>query len=70
MYKSLVVSLLLLSGISTAEANKSPPPPKPAPPPVRGPGIAAPEIDPASISGAITLLVGGLAVLRRRVAKP
>jgi hypothetical protein len=68
MYKSLAVLLLLLSGLGTAEANKkSPPPPPPPPPPVRGPHLAAPEIDPALVGGAIALLIGGLAVIRGRV---
>jgi hypothetical protein len=31
-------------------------------------GVAAPEIDPASASGALALLLGGLAVLRGRRA--
>jgi|HubBroStandDraft_6_1064221.scaffolds.fasta_scaffold670528_2 hypothetical protein len=65
MYKSLAVLLLLLSGLGTAEANKSPP--TAVPPPARGPRFAAPEIDPASVSGAIALLIGGLTVLRGRL---
>jgi hypothetical protein len=67
MYKSLVVLLLSLSGLGTAEANKSPP--TWAPPPVRGPHFAAPEIDPTSVNGAIALLIGSLAVLRGRLSK-
>jgi hypothetical protein len=67
MYKSLAVLLVLLSGLGTAEANKSHAPPPPPPPPARGPHFAAPEIDPAFIGGSIALLVGGLAVLRGRV---
>jgi hypothetical protein len=66
MYKSLAVSLLLVSGLGTAEANKSPP--TPVPPPARGPHFTAPEIDPTSVSGAIALLIGGLIVLRERPA--
>ncbi len=64
MYKSLAVALLLLSGLGTADANKSTP--TVVPPPVRGPRIAAPEIDPTSVNGAIAVLIGGLAVLRGR----
>jgi hypothetical protein len=72
MYKSLAVSLLLLSGLGTAQADKSPArlvPPPPPPPPVRGPHFAAPEIDPASVGGAIALLIGGLTVFRGRIPK-
>ena len=68
MYKSLVVLLLSLSGLSIAEANRSPPT-LVALPLVRGPHFAAPEIDPASVNGAIALLIGGLAVLRGRFPK-
>ena len=68
MYKSLVVLLLSLSGLGTAEANKSPPT-LVSPPPVRGPHFAAPEIDPTSVHGAIALLIGSLAVLRTRLPK-
>jgi hypothetical protein len=35
----------------------------------RGGDIRAPEIDPASAAGALTLLMGGVLVLRSRVAK-
>jgi hypothetical protein len=65
MYKSLAVSLLLLSGLGTAEAKS---PPTPVSPPARGPHFTAPEIDPTSVSGAIALLIGGLIVLRGRPA--
>ena len=64
MYKSLAVLLLLLSGLGTAEANKSPP--TSVLPPARAPHFTAPEIDP--LSGAIALLIGGLIVLRGRPA--
>jgi hypothetical protein len=67
MYKSLAVLLLLLSGLGTAEANRSAP--TSVPPPARGPHFAAPEIDPASVGGAVALLIGGLAVLRGRLPK-
>ena len=70
MYKSLAVALLLLAGLGTAEANKSPP--TVVPPPVVTPvrvSHPAPEIDPRSVSGAIAVLIGGLAVLRGRRSK-
>jgi hypothetical protein len=67
MYKSLFVLLLSLSCLGTAEADKSSP--TSVPTPVRGPHFAAPEIDPASVGGAIALLIGGLAVLRGRLPK-
>ncbi len=68
MYKLLVVLLLSLSILGTAEANKSPPT-LVSPPPGRGPHFAAPEIDPTSVNGAIALLIGSLAVLRGRLPK-
>jgi hypothetical protein len=34
-----------------------------------GPSIRAPEIDPASAASALTLLMGGILVLRSRAAK-
>jgi len=66
--RKLVATALLCSvaGIATAGhtfpwGGWQPPPPPPR--------YNAPEIDPASASSALTLLMGGLAVLRSRTRK-
>jgi hypothetical protein len=72
MRKILIAGLTLMSLAGTAMVSTSfaqaplgigpPPPPSFGPPPP----TAAPEIDPASAGAALTLLAGGLLVLRGR----
>jgi hypothetical protein len=67
-------TLILTFGMTAAFAGPPPPPPswKPPPPPSWGPPPPvhkAPEIDPSSALAGLTLLAGGLAVLRGRRSK-
>jgi len=70
--KLLGAVLLALLGATAANAGSGGPgffwPPPPPPPFHRFPGspVAAPEIDPAAAIGALTLLAGGLAIVRGR----
>jgi uncharacterized protein YdeI (BOF family) len=67
MKKSVVIAaLLLVSGIAGARGLSTPN----FYDPTRGDGIVqAPEIDPSSALSALTLLAGGLVVLRGRFSK-
>jgi hypothetical protein len=58
----LAATLALTLGMAAAAHALSPPPPPPPPPWVH----RAPEIDPAGAIAGLTLLAGGLAVLRSR----
>ncbi len=64
----ILVSLLAVAGVAQADDHgwgwHSPPPPPP-----RHHPVAAPEIDPATAGSALTLLAGGLVVLRGRRGK-
>jgi len=61
-----IVAVALSAAAGTAGAVGGPPPFW-GPPGFRPPRpVAAPEIDPASAMAGLTLLAGGLAVLRRR----
>jgi hypothetical protein len=68
-------TLVLTFGMATAaQASWGPPPPPPPPswwgPPPPPPAVhRAPEIDPSSALAGLTLLAGGLAVLRGRTGK-
>jgi hypothetical protein len=65
-------ALALLSGVASAHAPSffgGPPPPPPPRAPAPHPGVPtaqAPEIDPASALAAMTLLAGGILLLRGR----
>jgi len=66
-----VGALVLLAGVASARGVVATPPasdfrPAPPPPPRYSPPAQAPEIDPASLASAVTLLMGGLVVLRNR----
>jgi hypothetical protein len=66
-------ALVLLAGVASARGIVETPPPSdfhfgPPPPPKYDPPAQAPEIDPASLVSAATLLMGGLLVLRARKA--
>lgn len=67
MYKLIGIAVLTLAASGAANAFGLPPifhlPPLP-----HGPPTMAPEIDPASAMGGLTLLIGGLAVIRGRRA--
>jgi hypothetical protein len=65
------IASLSMSGAALALSILHPPgghdgPPSHSPGPGGGGPVAAPEIDPASAVSALTLLVGGLAVVRGR----
>jgi len=66
---ALVSSLTLIAGLAVARPELATPPkgdlPFTPPPKV----VAAPELAPAAVLGAVTLLVGGILVLRGRKAK-
>jgi hypothetical protein len=72
-------ALVLLAGVASARGVVETPPSNdfyfgpppshylpPPPPKGNGPTMQAPEIDPASLASAVTLLMGGLVVLRNR----
>jgi hypothetical protein len=66
-------ALVLLAGVASARGVVETPPPSdfhfaPPAPPKFAPPTKAPEIDPASLVSAATLLMGGLLVLRGRKA--
>ncbi len=69
MKKTLLIAAVigLLAGVANAGNSRVPVPVKPKPP-IKTP-IKAPEINPASVGSALTLLLGGLTVLRSRVGK-
>ena len=71
MYKIAGALVLTLVGMAWAGSavGQIPPPPSPyfrLPPPPPPPHHRAPEIDPAGAMAGLTLLAGGLAVLRGR----
>lgn len=75
--KNLAAAVVLTLGIAFAGSavGQLPPPPSPnfrfpPPPPPPPPPHRAPEIDPASAIAGLTLLAGGLAVLRGRRRAP
>jgi len=73
MLKTAATLVLALGLSASAQAWWAPPPPPP-PPPSWGPPPPphvhrAPEIDPSSALAGLTLLAGGLAVLRGRRTK-
>lgn len=57
------LSLSLVAGVASADQRYSPQPINWRPN-NWGPGFSAPEIDPASLMSGLTLLAGGLVVLR------
>jgi hypothetical protein len=64
-------ALVLLAGVASARGVVETPPPSDfhfGPPPKPAAPLRAPEIDPASLISAATLLMGGLLVLRGRKA--
>lgn len=71
--KFLAAFILAISGLSAAVAFSGhhwwAPPASTHSSTVNGGGFAAPEIDPASAVTALTLLLGGVTVLRSRTAK-
>lgn len=77
MLKTAATLVLTLGMATAAQASWAPPPPpKPppppswwAPPPPPSHVHRAPEIDPSSALAGLTLLAGGLAVLRGRTGK-
>jgi hypothetical protein len=73
MLKRAAALVLTLGMTSAGYASWGPPPPPPPPPPNWGPPPPppwqvhkAPEVDPAGAMAGLTLLAGGLAVLRGR----
>jgi hypothetical protein len=74
MLKTAATLVVTLGMATAAHASWGPPPPPPppswwAPPPPPPTVHRAPEIDPSSALAGLTLLAGGLAVLRGRTGK-
>jgi hypothetical protein len=62
--KTLGLAILLfgMASVALAGGDRKPPPPKWCPPPPKE--MKAPEIDPSSAMAGLTMLLGGLAVVR------